>query len=101
VSHLVRMECRVRPLRLHEEEVLAAYDAYFVSGDLAILELGAAVFDRAADLRAVHGLRALDALHLAAALEGLCDAFLTNDEHLRAFPALEVIPLPTASDGPP
>jgi predicted nucleic acid-binding protein len=35
-----------------------------------------------------------DALHLAAAIESGCDAFLTNDDQLRNFPDLTVEELP-------
>jgi predicted nucleic acid-binding protein len=39
-------------------------------------------FDLATELRARHGLKVPDALHLAAAIEGGCDEFWTNDTRL-------------------
>jgi len=50
----------------------------------------AAVFDRAAAIRAHHSVKPLDALHLAAASEARCDIFLTNDQRLRSVPGLAV-----------
>ena len=40
------------------------------------------VFDLATELRAEHGIKTPDALHLAAAIHGGCDALWTNDKRL-------------------
>ena len=92
-SHLVRMECRVGPLAQQDEGALAGFDRFFARPDVRMLELTAATFDRAAVIRAKHGFHVVDALHLAAALEGGCDAFFTNDARLAAFPDLRIISL--------
>ena len=81
-SVLTRMECRVQPLREGHAELLADYDAFFASLDGGLLELNAAVFEKATDLRARLNLRTPDALHLAAAISSGCDIFLTNDKTL-------------------
>ena len=91
ISHVVRMECKVKPLASRDHHQLGAYDAFFAGGALLTLELTGEVFDRAAEIRAFHSLRALDALHLAAALVGGCEAFLTNDARLSSFPDLRVM----------
>ena len=49
-----------------------------------------AVFRRAAEIRASHNFKTPDALHLAAAVEGGCTAFLTNDGRLTRFAGLAV-----------
>ncbi len=49
-----------------------------------------AVFRQEADIRATYNFRTPDALHLAAALEGRCDLFLTNDASLLGFPNVQV-----------
>ena len=90
VSDLTRMECRVRPLRAGDTKTLAEFDAFFASSRVQVNSMTAAVFDRAAAIRAHRGFKPLDALHLAAALEAGCDLFLTNDSHLRTFPDLPV-----------
>jgi predicted nucleic acid-binding protein len=81
-TELCRLECRVQPLRESNPQVLAMYDQFFDGTDLRYVPLDRAVFDLATELRARHGLKAPDALHLAAALEGGCEEFWTSDERL-------------------
>ena len=90
VSHLVRMECKVAPLALGDLATLGDYEAFFSSTAVCILELTADVFDGAAEIRADHGIGVLDALHLAAAVAGGCEAFLTNDARLSRFPDIQI-----------
>ena len=87
-SDLVRMECRVKPLRLGDSHLLADFDAVFASSEF--VPITATVFDRAAHIRATHGFKTPDSIHLAAATESGCDAFLTNDVQLTRFPDLTV-----------
>ncbi len=80
ISDLVRMECLVGPLRSDDQLRLLAFRSFF--SDCEVLPLTAEVFDLAARWRAEQRLSTADALHLAAALHGGCDALLSND---RAF----------------
>jgi predicted nucleic acid-binding protein len=89
-SVLTRMECRVQPLREDRADLLADYDAFFASLDRGMLELNAAVFEKATQLRARLNLRTPDALHLAAAISGGCDVFLTNDRTLTRCTGIRV-----------
>lgn len=82
-SDLVRLECRVSPLRRNDLDLLARFDAFFRLPDTKRIALDAAVFDLATELRATHALKTPDALHLAAAIHAGCDAFWTNDGRLR------------------
>ena len=52
-----------------------------------------AVGDAAAELRARYNVSLTDAFQVAAALAGLCDAFLTNDTALRRVTELVVLVL--------
>jgi predicted nucleic acid-binding protein len=61
---------------------LARYEDFFANPAAIRLPMTELVFDRAANLRAVHGLKTPDALHLSAAIEGGCDEFWTTDERL-------------------
>jgi predicted nucleic acid-binding protein len=80
VSPLVTMECIIGPLR---QENLALHDHYLRAlAQFRRLELGEAQFMRAAQLRARHGLRTPDALHLAVAQLAGCDELWTNDDRL-------------------
>ncbi len=82
VSALTRLECRVWPLREKATEVLAEFDRFFGSRDLRYARLTTAVFDLATELRAHHGVKTPDALHLAAAIHWDCDELWTNDHRL-------------------
>lgn len=94
VSDLVRMECRVRPVKTADVAKLSVFDAFFGRSDVRILPITSAVFDRATLIRAAYNFKLGDSLHLAAAVEGRCDSFLTNDTRLSAFAdiAVEVLP---------
>lgn len=86
VSDLTRLECRVGPLKRGDRAVLAEFDQFFARSGCTLVPLTAAVMDRATELRARHGLRVPDALHLAAALVSGCDQFWTNDQRLKRVP---------------
>ncbi|WP_309616654.1 type II toxin-antitoxin system VapC family toxin [Salinibacterium sp.] len=82
ISHLVTMECLVGPMR---NDNLALHDHYLRAlARFTMLELGQDQFRRGAQLRAAHGLRSPDALHLAAAQLSGCDEVWTNDARLTA-----------------
>lgn len=79
-SPLVLHECLVGPLKGHDLELRDRYLAFF--GRLQVVDVDTEVFVRAAELRAVTGLRTPDALHLAAAQRAGCRALWTNDFRL-------------------
>jgi len=81
-SELSRLECRVKPLRDGEADLLAAFDTYFSDIIFFIIPLSRSIIDRATDLRARYGFKTPDAIHLAAAIYAECDLFLTNDRRL-------------------
>ena len=94
LSDLSRLECRVQPLRLGATKTLADMDAFFRRPDVHFAPITTAVFDCATAIRAASNFRLGDSLHLAAAVEGACDCFLTNDSRLSRFTdiAVEVLP---------
>lgn len=90
-SELARMEVLVMPLRNRNEKLIAAFHGYIDQACVEALELSRAVMETAAALRARYGfLRTPDAIHLAAAIEGKCDVFLTNDHRLDRFTEIAV-----------
>jgi predicted nucleic acid-binding protein len=93
-SDLTRLECRVKPLKLGASTTLADFDAFFTRPDVRLVPITTAVFDRATLIRAAHNFKLADSLHLAAAAEGGCDRFLTNDTRLSAFTDITVEVLP-------
>jgi predicted nucleic acid-binding protein len=82
VSELTRLECRVRPMRDGDEPLLAQYDRFFSLPSVVRVPMTTEVFETATSLRAAHGIRTPDALHLATAIAGGCDELWTNDERL-------------------
>ena len=93
-SDLTRMECRVKPLRDGDLDLLAEFDTYFADSIAEIVGLTREVVDRATTLRAIHRVRTPDALHLAAAMVGRCTVFLTNDHRLDHVSGIAVEVLP-------
>ena len=89
ISDLSRLECRVKPLRDADADLLRDFDEFFAALD-QIVPLSRAVVDEATRIRAVYGFKTPDALHLAAAVASNCDIFYTNDHRLNRFPELIV-----------
>src|SRR5215210_7531764 len=87
ISDLIRLECRVWPVREGDEELLAQFDGFFSSQDIERLAIQTDTFDLATELRARHGTKTPDALHLASAILGGCNEFWTNDHRLTAAAA--------------
>lgn len=79
-SPLVEMECLVLPIRQERLELVARFCNFFALSHR--LALSDAVYEKATELRARHGLKTPDALHLATALHYGCDELWTNDARL-------------------
>ena len=89
-SELTRMECLVKPLRANDARLVSDFDTFFSARVTELIPFSAVVFRKAAEIRARHNFKTPDALHLAAAVEGACDVFLTNDARLTSFPDVTV-----------
>lgn len=81
-TDLSRLECRVKPLAAGDATILANYDEFFATPGYVKFVIDTAAFDLATELRARHGLKTPDALHLASAIASGCDEFWSNDERL-------------------
>ena len=55
-----------------------------------IVGLTRAVLDLATEVRARHGFKTPDAIHLSAAVSSGCDVFLTNDRRLGHFEGIAI-----------
>jgi uncharacterized protein len=84
LSDLTRLESRIGPVRKADRDLLRQFDQFFASRDLQVLPLDTSAFDLATKLRASHGTKTPDALHLASAMIGGCNEFWTNDRRLNA-----------------
>ena len=80
ISPLVMLECLVGPMRVDNLTLRDHYTRAFEQ--FVTVDQGVEQFVRAAELRARHGLRAPDALHLATAQLSLCEELWTNDSRL-------------------
>jgi predicted nucleic acid-binding protein len=89
-SDLTRMECRVKPVREGNADLLKDYDDFFEYVVAEIVVLSREVMDRATEIRARYGFKTPDAVHLAAAVVTSCDVFLTNDHRLDRFPDISI-----------
>jgi predicted nucleic acid-binding protein len=94
VSDLVRLEYRVRPLKVGDVTKLALFDAFCSHPGVRGVPITTAVFERATRIRAAHNFKLGDSLHLATAMEGGCDLFITNDGRLSACTDIPVEVLP-------
>ena len=94
ISDLTWLETRVKPIRLGDALALAEMETFLTAADMVRVPLPFAVYDRACRIRAIHNYCLADALHLAAAIEGGCGSFLTNDHRLTGFPDIPVEVLP-------
>ena len=81
-SRLTLLECRVKPLRVNDAALLALYDAFFAGSEVEILEITAAVVEKATEVRASLNVKTPDAIHLATAIISGATAFLTGDRGL-------------------
>ena len=96
-SQLARLECRAKPMRDSDHELLGRYDSLFGASRVAVLDVSAKVIDRATELRARHGFKSPDAIHLATALESGANEFWTGDAALsRCTDVVVTVLLPEA-----
>lgn len=90
ISDLVRMEALVGPLKRGNALLEQRFRQFWAVSDLVVVPIASSVCDRAAEIRATHNIKAMDALQLAAAVEHGADTFLTADARLSAFPDIPV-----------
>jgi predicted nucleic acid-binding protein len=69
-------------MRDGDHALLGRYDSLFGASRVAVLDVSANVIDRATELRARHGFKSPDAIHLATALECGATEFWTGDAAL-------------------
>jgi predicted nucleic acid-binding protein len=82
VADAARLECLTKPLATGNAADIATYRAFFANPLVRMLSVTAAIWERAALVRATFHFKPLDAVHLATAIEHGCGRFLTNDTNL-------------------
>jgi predicted nucleic acid-binding protein len=89
-SLLSRLECRVIPLRQKDLALLAEYDRFFQGDAVEVVEITPSIIDLATSLRADHGYKSPDAIHLATAIQVGAQIFLTGDQALKKCLGIQV-----------
>lgn len=91
-SPVTLAECLVLPIKLGNLRVKEAF-SQILAGDhsCVFVPLGKETARIAADIRSRYKMTLTDAFQIAAALEGNCDAFLTNDKDLARVTDLTVL----------
>ena len=85
-----RLECLVGPLQAGDVATAADYRRFFQLPEIQMLPVTAAVWERAAEIRASNNLSALDSIHLATAVLHGGGLFLTNDAQLSRCTSIPV-----------
>jgi len=81
-SDLSRLECRVKPLREGDFDLLTRYDRFFTRRGVQVSDISPGVIEHATELRARYNFKTPEAVHLATALEENAGLFLTGDAAL-------------------
>jgi predicted nucleic acid-binding protein len=98
-SVLVVLEVLVKPLRAGDSLLVEVYrDLLLDSAEYGLVSLDEDVAERAARIRAEHGLRTADAIHAATALQQTVKLFVTNDPVFVRVPDLPVALLAESVD---
>ena len=85
-------ETLVKPYQTDNLALAASFKAFFRTEDFLSIQLhDAETFDLAAQLRAKRGLKFIDALHYATAIQAGCKFFVTNDGGIQSSDVLEVV----------
>ena len=90
-SALTLLEVLVIPYRAGEHLLAGQYEALLTRGrGIRLVDLTHDQLRAAAQLHALTGVKAPDALQLVAAISAGCHTFLTNDRRLPAIPSLKI-----------
>ena len=91
-SYLTLLEVLVGPLRQNERTLADRYRSFLTARDgVRLLPIDRLISERAAEIRAQHGLRTPDSIVAATALEANCTHLVTNDTAFRRVENLNVL----------
>ena len=91
-SLLTFSEYCVVPYRKNDSKKIDDFEEFIADADIIVVRLTKQIAKYAAWLRSKYqGIKALDALQLASAIQNDCNIFLTNDKQLRQVQEIQVI----------
>ena len=91
-SVITLMEIAVGPLRAERADLADAYELLLSSfPSLVLADVDRSIVRRAAELRASHRIRPVDAIQMATGLVSGAGYFVTNDRGLTRVPGIEVL----------
>ncbi len=96
-SEIAVAECLYGAHKLGRGNSVARFGSLFE--DMGLFRLVPVEFDilkEAARFGAAHGMKLIDAIHAATAIEDGCDVLVTNDRGIKSTEALRVVQLPDA-----
>lgn len=93
-SVITLTETLMKPIQAGDQPLIDAYRELLTETTyVQLISVTPDIAENAAHLRARYNLRTPDALHIAAAIDSRCDAFLTNDLGLKRVTDLRVLVL--------
>lgn len=91
-STVTHTEFCVKPYREDNRRIITSFGKLLTKLEVRLQDISRPVADTAAKLRSkYHGLKALDALQVAAAIYCGCDRFVTNDKQLKQIEEIRVM----------
>jgi predicted nucleic acid-binding protein len=83
-SELSLAEALVKPLEMRRDDIVELYLVLLQSSErFSVLAIDRGILIQAARYRAQLGIKLPDAIHVATAVAGNCDTFVTNDQRIR------------------
>jgi predicted nucleic acid-binding protein len=89
-SRLSTLECRSKPLRDNDTDLLELFDRFFRAGEVLVQEIDSDVIDKATELRAFVGLKTPDAIHVATFMLLNAKSFWSTDTRIKRCPGIAV-----------
>ena len=86
-------ECLYQPMRDKNHGLVALYDDFLGGEEIRRVPVNLDIIRAAASLAGESGLKLIDAIHVATAIDAGCAFFVTNDSRIRSMSRLRVVRL--------
>ena len=89
-------EVMVHPYKFGNLALIERYKAFFAQEDfLSVLSHDSKAFDLASQLSGTKGMKLVDSLHMATALQAGCSYMITHDKGMKSVERIRIIQLST------